>query len=535
MDLPTYTNIWRIEKRLYKLYDFRLPAPLPITWIGVFVGITVPYVVFLIAIGLPFNHNLVWLYVLPPGVLTWLTTRPVIESKRLPELVSSQLRYVAEPRSWCRMAPFAEKDDILVTARVWHQHPPKARPKRARRTLAAARASAAAPEQAAPEQVESAPQAAAAPETAATEIVARPVKARRAAAPPLESAQPSVSQPAAVQPSASQLAVSPPPVSPATQPPAAKHEPPSQPPSQPLPRQPRHGPPRPRPRHRRLLRGLFHSERQPEQSPAEARSREPGRAARGLAKPSPRYGRPRQAAMSALSLPDAPRGFRRGPQVRMTGPSRSRTTLDRGRATSASPVASSRSPPRHGRRSGPVPSPCPVASPRPVPSPRLVPSRRPARSPRPACSPSPGPFPRQRPLPPSLPARPNRRAALLSGLSRRRGRLGPGLAGSCGLSPLGRPHPPRPPLSPPHRWNRPRPLRRHPQRRPGSRASDACLTGAGRGRNRLFRRLPRQRPPRLRRPCPWRLHQLRPCLRRPLRPCLRRLLRPRPPRRPRPP
>ena len=131
MDLPTYTNIWRIEKRLYKLYDFRLPAPLPITWIGVFAGITVPYVFFLIAVGLPFNHNLVWLYVLPPGVLTWLTTRPVIESKRLPELVSSQLRYVSEPKTWCRMAPFAEKDEIMVTARVWHRHPPKAQPKKA--------------------------------------------------------------------------------------------------------------------------------------------------------------------------------------------------------------------------------------------------------------------------------------------------------------------------------------------------------------------------------------------------------------------
>ena len=138
MDLPTYTNIWRIEKRLYKLYDFRLPAPLPITWIGVFTAITVPYVVFLIAVGLPFNHTLVWLYVLPPGVLTWLCTRPVIESKRLPELVSSQLRYVAEPRTWCRMAPFAEKDEILVSARVWHLHPPKARPKKAKKSTAKA-------------------------------------------------------------------------------------------------------------------------------------------------------------------------------------------------------------------------------------------------------------------------------------------------------------------------------------------------------------------------------------------------------------
>jgi len=142
VDLPTYTNIWRIEKRLYKLYDFRLPAPLPITWIGVFVGITVPYVFFLIAVGLPFNHNLVWLYVLPPGVLTWLTTRPVIESKRLPELVSSQLRYVSEPRTWCRLAPFAEKDEITVSARVWHRHPPKGRPKKAKRSPARVRSGA---------------------------------------------------------------------------------------------------------------------------------------------------------------------------------------------------------------------------------------------------------------------------------------------------------------------------------------------------------------------------------------------------------
>ena len=172
MDLPTYTNIWRIEKRLYKLYDFRLPAPLPITWIAVFTGITVPYVVFLIAIGLPFNHNLVWLYVLPPGVLTWLTTRPVIESKRLPELVSSQLRYIAEPRTWCRMAPFAEKDDIFVSARVWHKHPPKARPKKARKSPDPAM-------QAAEQAVTAAAPAETAPRTAAATAVATAVATAR--------------------------------------------------------------------------------------------------------------------------------------------------------------------------------------------------------------------------------------------------------------------------------------------------------------------------------------------------------------------
>ena len=138
MDLPTYTNIWRIEKRLYKLYDFRLPMPLPINWIAVFAGLTIPYVILLIAVGLPFNHDLVWLYVLPPGLLTWLTTRPVIENKRLPELVESQVRYLTEPRTWIRLAPLSEKDQMELNARVWRSRPPRP-PRRSAAAPAAAR------------------------------------------------------------------------------------------------------------------------------------------------------------------------------------------------------------------------------------------------------------------------------------------------------------------------------------------------------------------------------------------------------------
>ena len=121
MDLPTYTNIWRIEKRLYKLYDFRLPMPLPVGQIAVFLAFAVPYVLILSLIGLPFSHTLLWVYVLPPGVLAWLTTRPVLEGKRLPELIMSQTRYLLEPRTWCRMAPFAEKNEIVIVCRVWRR------------------------------------------------------------------------------------------------------------------------------------------------------------------------------------------------------------------------------------------------------------------------------------------------------------------------------------------------------------------------------------------------------------------------------
>jgi MinD-like ATPase involved in chromosome partitioning or flagellar assembly len=40
------------------------------------------------------------------------------------------------------MAPFAEKDDIMVSARVWHRHPPKGRPKKAKKSLAGAQSGA---------------------------------------------------------------------------------------------------------------------------------------------------------------------------------------------------------------------------------------------------------------------------------------------------------------------------------------------------------------------------------------------------------
>ncbi len=119
MELPTYTNIWKIEKRLYKLYDFRLPMPLPVGQMAAFLAIAIPYTLLLTMIGMPFSHTWVWLYVLPPALLAWLVTRPVLEGKRLPELVLSQLRYLGEPKTWCRMAPLTEVDEIIVVARVW--------------------------------------------------------------------------------------------------------------------------------------------------------------------------------------------------------------------------------------------------------------------------------------------------------------------------------------------------------------------------------------------------------------------------------
>ncbi|MER7127789.1 TcpE family conjugal transfer membrane protein [Streptosporangium saharense] len=198
MDLPTYTNIWRIEKRLYKLYDLRLPTPLPIVWIGVFVGVAAPWSLLLALLGLPFDAPWHVVYLVPPGVVTWLSTRPVIESKRLTELLQSQVRYMGEPRSWCRMAPTAEPSEIALTGRVWRADPRPARAKgkaarKAKRAVAPAVAPAASPS---PVREVRPVVAAAAAATTAPVVRERPVRGtppvpRRGTAPALGSEAPS--------------------------------------------------------------------------------------------------------------------------------------------------------------------------------------------------------------------------------------------------------------------------------------------------------------------------------------------------------
>ncbi|MGW9635913.1 TcpE family conjugal transfer membrane protein [Nocardiopsis alba] len=126
MDLPTYTNIWRIEKRLYKLYDFRLPMPLPVGTFGVALGVFALWVVLLSIVNAPFEFGNGWhlvLWVVPPGVITVLATRPVIEGKRLTELLISQARFLTEARVYTRLAPEYEPSEVRVAVRVWHRDP----------------------------------------------------------------------------------------------------------------------------------------------------------------------------------------------------------------------------------------------------------------------------------------------------------------------------------------------------------------------------------------------------------------------------
>lgn len=125
MDLPTYTNIWRIEKRLYKLYDFRLPTPLPVVTLGVYLGVCITWFALMGLLRIPSPLESPWqvVWLVPPFLITWAATRPVIEGKRLTELLLSYGRFVTEARVYTRLAPEGEAGQVTVTVRVWHRHP----------------------------------------------------------------------------------------------------------------------------------------------------------------------------------------------------------------------------------------------------------------------------------------------------------------------------------------------------------------------------------------------------------------------------
>jgi hypothetical protein len=119
MHLPTYTSIWRIERRLYKVYDWVLPMPISIGQAAVFlVGLAV-WGLLLQAFGIGIQASTGWLFLLPPGFATWASGRPLIEEKRPHELAASAVRYLLEPRRLLRLTQRSQPARVRLQGTAW--------------------------------------------------------------------------------------------------------------------------------------------------------------------------------------------------------------------------------------------------------------------------------------------------------------------------------------------------------------------------------------------------------------------------------
>ncbi|MGH2722246.1 MAG: conjugal transfer protein [Actinomycetota bacterium] len=98
MELPTYTRVFTIERRLYRIFDFELPVPVSATQLGAFVVSALLVLAVGNLLGIPLTAVTLAPHLGAAAVAAWLVCQPVAERKRPHQWVASQLRFLAEPR-----------------------------------------------------------------------------------------------------------------------------------------------------------------------------------------------------------------------------------------------------------------------------------------------------------------------------------------------------------------------------------------------------------------------------------------------------
>ncbi|MGH9069855.1 MAG: conjugal transfer protein [Acidimicrobiales bacterium] len=137
MEMPTYTSIFTLRRKLYAIYDWELPRPVELAQVGVFVvGVALVFV-FTTALGHGLTAANAWMFIVPPGAVAWYATQPVADEKTIGGWLGSQLRYLCEPRKIAASALGSSPGPRPPRPRP--ARPETARPKPARPRLAGPR------------------------------------------------------------------------------------------------------------------------------------------------------------------------------------------------------------------------------------------------------------------------------------------------------------------------------------------------------------------------------------------------------------
>ena len=120
LELRTHTRIWQVEKKLYKIYDFTLPMPISLRMAGIAALVFVPWSLLMSQVGVPFGPpfgHVLWIF--PPAIATWLMNRPMIEGRRLFEVLIAQGRfYLTQPPTFSDLVAEKDLDRRFVTSHV---------------------------------------------------------------------------------------------------------------------------------------------------------------------------------------------------------------------------------------------------------------------------------------------------------------------------------------------------------------------------------------------------------------------------------
>ncbi|MBW3561535.1 MAG: conjugal transfer protein [Actinobacteria bacterium] len=97
-ELPTYTSLFQLERRLYALYDLELPVPIGFLQAGVFAGAAGASLLGMRLLGVGLTAETAWIVLVPPGFAAWWASRPAVDGRRPHRWLAAQLRHLCEPR-----------------------------------------------------------------------------------------------------------------------------------------------------------------------------------------------------------------------------------------------------------------------------------------------------------------------------------------------------------------------------------------------------------------------------------------------------
>jgi hypothetical protein len=119
VDLVTYTSVFRIERRLYKVFDIELPRPVSLVQASSFVAVIALMLLVGPVVGLTFSQSTAWLYIAVSAIVSFLASQPIVDAKRPHELVASRVRFLFEPKELYRLRERREPATLRFRATVW--------------------------------------------------------------------------------------------------------------------------------------------------------------------------------------------------------------------------------------------------------------------------------------------------------------------------------------------------------------------------------------------------------------------------------
>jgi TcpE family len=123
LDLPTYTKLFEVERKLYKIFDLELPRPVGLLEVLAFGSTLLLIVIVMYMLRLGLTADNAFLFIVPPGLAAWLISQQfdVTDSKRPHIWLLTQAKYLLEPRHLVRLDPNREPGRLRLSGRYW-QH-----------------------------------------------------------------------------------------------------------------------------------------------------------------------------------------------------------------------------------------------------------------------------------------------------------------------------------------------------------------------------------------------------------------------------